>query len=287
MSVRQIRLSTILLLSPAIFLVLSSASVAENSQEGFLWLKLSQDKSFTSINFLVFIIGLVTYFMILFFFRQIFIVNPEFRALSAARQYLETLASTYPHKQNAESQHDQNVLQLLKQSKELLSDKEIKWHAVIPWRAARARYCAAWQLFHEAEREFAESQRDMTPCRATSVFLRLKASRVQDKDLEVVSNKLADFVKKPDTQHAIRSLPWVQQAEALLCREQQIKIKATQEARNKALWLIVSAFACVFWLGLLVTNSVTLLLGGAVGGLLSRLSAAVKSKGKKFDYTVS
>lgn len=287
MSVRQIRLSTVFLLGSAIFLVLSPASVAANSQEGFLWLKLSQAKSFTHINFLVFMIGLATYILILFLFRHIYIVKPELRALSAARQSLETLAKDYSDEQDTGSKHQKRVLDLLNQSKGLLSDKEGIWRAVIPRWDASARFCGAWQLLHEAEREFAQSQKHATPCRAASVFLRLKASRIQDKDLKVVEQKLADFIKKPDEQHATTITPWVQQAEALLCREQQLKIQATQEARNKALWLIVSAFACVFWLGLLVTNSIALLLAGAIGGLLSRLSAAVKFKGKTFDYTVS
>lgn len=273
----------------------SKPAWANDDQNGFLWSNLVELTQIQivqgmtlNVTFIAFVLGLLSYIVIFLIFRRRYIVAPELESLCAARRTLDAILNKDTEDATEPSIDNEPANNLLQSSRECLSDEEIeRWYGVLPWHAASARYCAAWRLLHEAEREIAESEKHASPCRAMTVLSRLKEIEIDDKDIENVTLQLNTYVSNPDKEKARSILPWVQEGEAFLCRAEQVRIQAIQEARNKAFWLVVSAVACVFWLGLMIKASAPVLLAGAIGGLLARLSIAVQDKGTVFDYSVS
>jgi len=294
MAIRRNIILGLLATFPTFLVALSTPAPAQDKKSGFLSSYLvdatQNDSSLTVLDnpaFIAFVAGLISYILVFLIFRRLFIVAPEFESLCAARWALDAMLDKENDDINEISNQHKRARKLLEKSRKCLSDTELEGFGVLPWRAASARYCAAWRLLHEAEREIAESEKSASPYRAVTILSRLKENKINGEESQNIFRYLDAFIKNPDQQNPESIVRWVQEGEALLCRAEQLKIQAIQEARNKAFWLIVSAFASVFWLGFMIKASAPLLLAGAIGGLLARLSAAVKDTSTVFDYSVS
>lgn len=148
---------------------------------------------------------------------------------------------------------------------------------------SRGQEITGWRLVHEAERLLVQTQSlERVNARLDVALEELSLSSRSD------ARKLAQTIlkrleAKPDPDLEVRRT-LLQEALRIIYDERDVNYAQLLAWHNKGMWMIVGALIFIVALGSIDLRFGLLLLAGAVGGLLSRLARAVRTKDVPTDY---